>query len=609
MIVQTWFLPILLLVTATVLAYPLSRYLAWIMDGKYRPLPVLGWCERRLDSGPQDWKQYTGALLMFNVVLFIFGYLVLALQPWMPLNPDGKGMLFPSTIFNSVISFMTNTNIQHYSGDVQLSNFSQIFFCIYNMFLSASVGFCALVAIIRAFRGESTLGNYFVDMWRVLVYLFVPAALIFGIIFMSQGSPMTLKSSYQVSTLEATAMGTTDKGEAKKQTIVVGPVAALESIKMLGTNGGGFFGMNSAHPYENPTGLSNFFNTLAMMLFPFALVFMYGRMLGRLRHSWVIFSVMLFLMAATVVWSISFDTLRPNPGLTAHPTARTYQVPNAKAPGGKQEVSLPAVAGLPVDQHLGNLEGKELRFGTSAGATFAALTTDVTCGAVNAEMDSLNPLAALAPMAGMWLNCVFGGKGVGMINMLLYVIIGIFIAGQMVGRTPEYLGRKIGAREVKLAVLALLVHPMMILMPTGLFSALDWGLKAVSNPGAHGFSQMLYQFSSASANNGSAFDGLGVTFGFANSASPAPEAIPWDIGTGLVIIFSRFLPIIAPIAMAAYLGAKTASPAGLGTLSDDTPTFGVLVLGTILIVGALLFLPVAVLGPVAEHFGPFPFGG
>jgi len=609
MFMQTWFLPVALIVTATVVAIPLSRYLAWVMDGKYRPLPVLGWFEKALDSGPQNWKQYTGSLLIFNSLLFVFGYLVLAIQPWMPLNQDAKGLLFPSTIFNSVISFMTNTNLQHYAGDVNLSNFSQIFFCIANMFISASVGFCALVAMIRAFRGESSLGNYFVDMWRVLVYMFVPAAVLFALIFIWQGSPMTLQSSYQVSTLEPAAMGTTDKGEVKKQTIVVGPVAALESIKMLGTNGGGFFGMNSAHPYENPTGLSNFFNTLAMMIFPFALVFMYGRMLGRIRHAYVIFGVMLSLMAGTIIWSICYDTLKPNPGLTAHPVAQTYQIPNAKAPGGKQTIAMPAVAGLPVDQHLGNLEGKEMRFGTSAGATFAAMTTDVTCGAVNAEMDSLNPLAALSPMAGMWLNCIFGGKGVGMINMLLYVIIGIFIAGQMVGRTPEYLGKKIGAREVKLAVIALLVHPLMILMPTGLFAAMDWGLKAVSNPGAHGFSQMLYQFSSASANNGSAFDGLGVTFGFANNANPSPMAIPWDIATGLVMLFSRYLPIVAPIAMAAFLGAKKASPAGLGTLRDDTATFGFLVLGTILIVGALLFLPVAVLGPVAEHFGPMPFGG
>jgi K+-transporting ATPase ATPase A chain len=597
------------MVVATIIAFPLSKYLAWIMDGKYRPLPVLGWCEKRLDSGPQDWKHYTGSLLIFAIVMFIFGYLVLALQPYMPLNTDGKGMLFPTAIFNSVISFMTNTNLQHYSGDQHLSNFSQIFFCIWNMFVSAAVGFCALVAMIRAFRGSAKLGNYFVDMWRVMVYAFLPVALIFAFIFLVQGSPMTFQSSHNVSTLEPSAMGTTDKGEVKPQNIVVGPVAALESIKMLGTNGGGFYGMNSAHPFESPTGLTNFFVTLAMMIFPFALVLMYGRMLGRLRHSLVIFSVMIVLMAGTIVWSVYWDTLHPNPGLTAHPAARIFNIPSATVKGGQLPVTLPAVAGLPVDQHLGNLEGKEMRFGTSAGATFDAVTTDVTCGAVNAEQDSLNPLAALSPMVGMWLNCIFGGKGVGMINLLLYLIIGIFIAGQMVGRTPEYLGKKIGAREVKLAVIALLVHPFMILFPTGLFAATNWGLQAISNPGAHGFSQMLFQFSSASANNGAAFDGLGVTYGLVGNTSPSPMAIPWDIATGLVMLFSRYLPIVAPIAMAAYLGAKKASPFGLGTLRDDSLTFGILLFGTILIVGALLFLPVAALGPVAEHLGPIPFGG
>jgi K+-transporting ATPase ATPase A chain len=404
-------------------------------------------------------------------------------------------------------------------------------------------------------------------------------------------------------------MGTTDKGEAKQQTIVVGPVAAFESIKMLGTNGGGFFSMNSAHPFENPTGLTNFLNCLSMMMFPFALVLMYGRMLSRRRHSLVIFSVMLLMMAGTIAWSVYYDTLKPNPGLISHPMEKTFEIPSATAPGGKRIMTMPAVAGLPVDQNLGNLEGKEMRFGTAAGATYAAVTTDVTCGAVNAEADSLNPLAALSPMVGMWLNCIFGGKGVGMINMLLYIIIGIFIAGMMVGRTPEYLGKKIGAREVKLAIIALLVHPLMILLPTGLFAATDWGLQAISNPGAHGFSQMLYQFSSASANNGSAFDGLGVVYGFANNPNPAPTAIAWNIAAGLVMLISRYLPIIAPIAMAAYLGAKKSSPFGLGTLRDDTLTFGVLLLGTIVIVGALLFLPVAVLGPIAEHLGPIPFGG
>ena len=609
MFMQTWLLPFALLATATIVAFPLSRYLAWVMDGKYRPLPVFGWFEKRLNSGPQNWKQYTASLLTFNTLLFVFGYLVLALQPWTPLNPDHKTLLAPSAIFNSVVSFMTNTDLQHYAGEQHLSNFSQIFFGIANLFISAAIGLSALVAIIRALRSDSSLGNFFLDMWRVLVYMFVPVAFVFALFFIIQGSPMTLKTSYQVSTLEPAAMGTTDKGEVKQQTIVVGPVAAFESMKMLGTNGGGFYGMNSAHPFENPTAASNFFNTYAMMMFPFALVLMYGRMLGRIRHSLVIFSVMLILMTGTVAWSIYFDTLKPNPGLTAHPIARTYEVPSATAPGGKQTVNLPAVPGLPVDQRLGNLEGKEMRFGTSAGATFAALTTDVTCGAVTAEADSLNPLAALAPMVGMWLNCLFGGKGVGMINMLLYIIVGIFVAGMMVGRTPEYLGKKIGAREVKFAVIALLIHPFMILFPTGLFAATSWGLKAVSNPGAHGFSQMLYQFSSASANNGSAFDGLGVTYGFWNNPNPAPTAVAWDIAAGLVMMFSRFIPIIAPIAMAASLGEKKSSPFGLGTLRDDTPTFSLLLLGTILIIGALLFLPVAALGPVAEHFGPIPFGG
>jgi K+-transporting ATPase ATPase A chain len=318
---------------------------------------------------------------------------------------------------------------------------------------------------------------------------------------------------------------------------------------------------------------------------------------------------MLTLFVGTIAWVIYFDTLKPNPGLTAHPKARNFEIASASAPSGKRVVTLPAVAGLPVDQHLGNLEGKELRFGTSAGATFAAATVDVTCGAVNAEHDSLNPVAGLSPFVGMWLNCIYGGKGVGMINLLLYLIIGVFLAGQMVGRTPEYLGKKIGAREVKLAMLALLVHPFIILGPSGLFAATSWGMKATSNPGAHGLSQIVYQFSSSAANNGSAFDGLGVTYGLASNPTPAPEAVPWDIAGGLVILFGRYLPIIAPIAMAGYLGAKKSTPYSLGTLRDDTFTFACLLFGTIVIVGALLFMPVAALGPLAEHLGPIPFGG
>lgn len=604
-----WFLPISMLVVTTLLAIPLGRYLAWIMDGKYHAPGFFRWFEQRLDSGPQDWKQYTAALLIFNTVLFVFGFIVLCLQPIAPLNPRGLGILAPSTIFMTVCSFMTNTNLQHYSGDQHLSNFSQIFFIITMMFVSASVGFCALTAIIRAFRGESKVGNFFVDMWRVIVYTFVPVAFVIGLLFIHQGMPMTFASTYQVSTLEPGAMGTDDKGQAKQQTIVVGPVAAVIPIKQLGTNGGGFYGMNSAHPFENPSAWTNFLTCFGMMLFPFALVLMYGRMLGRPRHAAVIFVVMMSMMVGTIFWAIDKDTLQPNPGLIAHPESKTFQIPIAGAPGGKRAFTFPVVAGLPVDQHLGNLEGKELRFGTSAGATFAAMTVNVTCGAVNCEHDSLNPIAALSPMWGMWVNCIFGGKGVGMINLLLFLIIGVFIAGQMVGRSPEYLGKKVGAREMKLAMIALLVHPIMILMPTGVFAATNWGIKAENNPGAHGFSEIVYQFSSASANNGSAFDGLGTNYGLNANPNPAPEAVPWDVATGLVMLFSRYLPIVAPIALAAFLGAKKQTPFSSGTMRDDTPTFAFLLLGTIVIIGALLFLPVAALGPMADHLGPIPFGG
>jgi potassium-transporting ATPase potassium-binding subunit len=604
-----WLLPITVIVLPIILAIPLSTFMARIMDGQYKPWPVFGWFEKRVDSGPQNWKQYTVTLLFFNTVLFLFGYLVLSVQPWMPLNPRGLGMIAPTTIFNTVISFATNTDIQHYSGDQAFSNFSQIFFCIPMFFLSAAIGLCVLAAIIRAFRSDAHLGNFFLDMWRVVIYLFLPASFALSIVFLVQGMPMTFQSAYQVNTLEPAAMGTDNNNQPKQQTIVVGPLAAFVPMKMLGTNGGGFYGMNSAHPFENPTAGSNIATTSSFMLFPMALVLMYGRMLSRRRHAVVIFAVMMTLLVGTVLWAIYFDTLRPNPGLTAHPGPQNFEIASATAPGGKRVITMPAVAALPVDQHLGNLEGKELRFGTSAGSTFAALTVDFTCGAIICEHDSLNPIAGLSPMFGMWVNCIFGGKGVGMVNLLLFLIIGIFIVGQMVGRTPEYLGKKIGPREVKLALIALLVHPLVILFPTGLFAATNWGMKAASNPGPHGFSQIVYQFSSDSANNGSAFDGLGVTYGLNNNPTPAPEAVPWDIAAGFVIMLGRFLPIIAPIAMAGFLGMKKSTPFGLGTLRDDTFTFGCLLFGTIVIVGALLFLPVATLGPVADHLGPIPFGG
>lgn len=599
MLSQVWLLPCSLLILATLISIPLSKYLAWILDSKYQPLPGFAWIEQRLNIENQNWVKYITSLLIFNSWLFIFGYIILALQPWMPLNPDAKTMLGPSAIFNSVASFMTNTDLQHYSGEQHLSNFSQICFGFTNLFISAAIGMSALVAIIRGLRGDAHMGCFFLDIWRIVVYIFLPIAFVFAVIFMQQGSPMTYASSFQATTLEQNVM--------KSQKIVVGPVAAFEAIKMLGTNGGGFYGTNAAHPFENPTALSNFFNMLAMMIFPFALVLLYGRMLKQIKHSHVIFSVMLLCMIGIIMWTVCFDTLQPNPAMTAH-LEKSY---NIKHPGTPKihKIEIPAVPSLPVEQKFGNLEGKELRFGISAGATYAAITTSVTCGAINSEHDSLNPLAALAPLVAMWMNCFFGGKGVGMINMLLFIIIGIFLAGMMVGRSPEYLGKKIGGREVKLAIMGLLVHPFMILMPLGLFAATMWGIDAISNPGAHGLTQMLYQYSSASANNGSAFDGLNITYGFYNNPHPAPQAIAWDLATGLVMIFSRFLPIIATMALASCLGAKKTSPFGMGTLRVDTITFAFLLFGILVIVGSLLFLPVATLGPIAEHLGPIPFGG
>jgi K+-transporting ATPase ATPase A chain len=614
---QIWLLPILTVAVSVALSIPAGRYLAWIMDGHWSPPRWLRWIEHGLDTGTQTWKQYIFSMLLFNTFMFVVGYLVLANQAESPLNPDNQKALAPTTVFHTASSFVTNTNLQHYAGEQHLSYFSQLFAIIWLMFVSAAVGFCALLAVIRGLRGDAHMGNYYLDMWRAVMYVFLPASLIMGVLFLLSGIPMTLDGAAVVTTLEGVT-----------QRIARGPVAALLPIKHLGTNGGGFFGANSAHPFENPNAWTNFLECMNILIFPFSLLVMFGRMLKNMRHATVIYGVMMVMLAALIGWSICWDTLRPNPAFAEHAALtdanhQPYKVAARDADGSVkhhadgtvQETTIPAgaVAGLPVSSDLGNLEGKELRFGTSAGATFAAVTTGVACGSVNCSHDSLNPLAGLTPLTGMWLNCVFGGKGVGLINMLVYLITGVFLAGLMVGRTPEYLGKKVEAREMKLAMLALLIHPIMVLGSTGLFAALDWGTKSVSNPGPHGFSEILYEFSSASANNGSEFGGLQQTWGFNrpedNLSPPAPYSPYWDLATGLVMLISRFVPIIAPIALAASLAAKKPTPFTAGTLRTDTFTFAFVLLGTVLLVGALLFLPAAVLGPIAEHFGPIPFGG
>jgi K+-transporting ATPase ATPase A chain len=601
---SVWLLPLLIVGTTVALSVPVGYYLAWVLDGRYRAPGWLRRLEGRLDTGPQTWKQYAVSLLIFNTVMFVFGYLVLSLQPVLKPNPDNKTeMLAPTTVFNATASFLTNTNLQHYAGEAHLSYASQILFIVWNMFVSAAVGFCALAAITRGLRGDRHMGNYYLDMWRVVVYVFLPACVVTGVLLIALGMPMTFEGAQAATPVDPEALGKDDQGKPKQQVIARGPVAAVLPIKHLGTNGGGFFGANSAHPFENPTAGSNFLECVSILVFPFSLVVMFGRVLGQMRHAAVIYGVMLLLFTGMIAWAVHFDTQRPNPALTEQ----------AERTNDKDGVDVAGLPALPVDQGgLGNLEGKELRFGPSAGATFSAVTTAVTCGSVNCMHDSLNPLAGLTPLAGMWLNCVFGGKGVGLVNLLVYLIVGVFLSGLMVGRTPEYLGKKVEAREMKLAMLALLVHPILILGSTGLFAAVDWGTKATTNPGAHGFSQILYEFSSASANNGSGFEGLSDTWGFnkpdANPSPPAPYSPYWDIATGLVMLLGRFVPIVAPIALASSLARKKPTPFTVGTLRTDTFTFGFVILGTILLVGALLFLPAAVLGPVAEALGPIPFG-
>lgn len=603
-----WLLPLLIVGLAVGLSIPLGRWMARVLD---REGPQNAF-ERLIDTGPQTWKRYCLAMLGSNVVIFLFGYAVLATQPYHPsfLNPDGKGMLSPTTIFNTACSFMTNTNLQHYSGEVHLTYGSQIFGILLKQMLTPAVGLAALLAVVRGLRGDAHLGNYNLDLWRGLTSVAIPLSLILGVILIIEGTPMTFQGNVTVKTLEGS-----------DQTIARGPVAAVVAIKQLGTNGGGFFGPNSAHPFENPTALTNILECFSIVLIPMACVVLFGTMLRNPRHATVIYSVMMVFVVGMIAWGIGTDSLTPNPALTDRAAitdvgGKPYRIATTNESGKPEtkELSVPAIVGLPVDQSaMGNLEGQELRFGPAATPTWAALTTSTSNGSVNGMHDSLNPLAGLTPLTGMWLNCNFGGIGVGLINFLVYLIIAVFLAGLMVGRTPEYLGKKVEAREMKLAALALLVHPMLVLGPTGLFAVLDWGAGSTNNPGPHGFSELLYEFSSASANNGSGFEGLGDSYGFqdpkANASTPATYAPHWDIATGLVMVLGRFIPIIAPIALAASLARKKPTPFTAGTLRTDTVTFACLLFGTILLVGALMFLPVAALGPIAEHLGPIPFGG
>ena len=543
-----------------------GRYMFHVFAGRPTILdPVLVPIERLVLSltgvdpqQQQDWQHYSVSLLVSNVFMWLATFAIVMLQQWLPLNPDRIANMEPTLAFNTISSFTTNTNLQHYSGETGLSYFAQMFAVTFLQFVTAATGIAACIAILRGLAGNrlTTLGNFYVDLTRASVRVLLPLALLVGTILLWQGSPMTFEPAAGATTLEGA-----------KQTIARGVVAPMVAIKQLGTNGGGYFGANSTHPYENSTPLSNLVETWSITVIPMAMVWTLGYMVGRRRLAVVIFATMLAVYLPMVVFAIS-----------------------------QESSGNPAIAAMGVDQSTGSMEGKEVRFGAPLSALWAVSTTVTSNGSVNSMHDSMTPLGGLMPMIGMWLNNIFGGVGVGFINMLIFIIVAVFVTGMMIGRTPEFLGKKVEAKEIKLASLALLWHPLAILAGTAV-ACYVWATTAdpgatlawLKNPGPHGFSEMLYEFSSAAANNGSGFEGLGDNTPF------------WNIGTGLVMLLSRYIPIIAPLALAGFLAAKPAAPVTAGTLSAESATFGFTLWAVIIVLGLLMFMPVAVLGPIAEQ--------
>ncbi|GAA5482603.1 potassium-transporting ATPase subunit KdpA [Haloferula sargassicola] len=494
-----------------------------------------------------SWKRYFLHLLGFNALMFALTWGVMANQHHLPLNPDRQGPVEMSLVFNTVVSFVTNTNLQHYSGEANFSYLTQLTL-MFLQFTSAASGIAAFFALARGLAGRRDMGSFARDLTRILVFFQLPLATLWAFLYVLAGVPMTLQGALPVTTLEGAS-----------QTIARGPVAAFLAIKQLGTNGGGFFGPNSTHPLEGPGFMANFLSLLAIPVISMACVWTFGRIVGRSRHAAVIVAV----MTAFLGLKLAIATM----GETA-PTAGFAGLPVASTP---------------------NLEGKELRFGITTSPLWSVLTTSTSNGSVGSMHNSLNPLTLIAPLTGMWLNSTFGGVGVGFINFFLFMIIAIFVSGLMVGRTPEYLGKKIETREMALAAGAFLLHPLLILGGTALFAATPMGAETVANSGPRGFSEILYEFSSAAANNGSGLEGLG------------DGTTPWNVATGIVMLLGRYLPIVIPLAIAGSLAAKPSVAESAGTLRTDTPTFGFMTFAVILFLGALTFLPVALLGPVLEH--------
>ncbi|WP_438347841.1 potassium-transporting ATPase subunit KdpA [Paenibacillus sp. FA6] len=502
---------------------------------------------RNRDS--MNWKQVVLSLIATNAALVAIGYLLLRFQGILPGNPSGNENMEASLALNTIISFMTNTNLQHYSGESGLTYLTQMAIITMMMFTSAASGAAIAVAFIRGItRSGEGLGNFFQDFTKAIIRIYVPLALVVTIVLVGLKVPQTFDPTASITTLEGVA-----------QQISMGPIASLESIKHLGTNGGGFFGVNSSHPFENPSPLTNVIEILSMWTLSASLPYMFGLFARNKKQGWVIFSAMMILFL--VFLSVSY--MSENSGN-------------------------PAINALGIESSQGSMEGKEVRFGIAQSALFSTVTTAATTGSVNNMHDTLTPLGGLAALSGMMLNVVFGGKGVGLVNMLMYAILAVFICGLMVGRTPEFLGRKIEAREMKLIALVILVHPFIILVPTALSFMTASGYGSISNPGFHGLSQVLYEYTSSAANNGSGFEGL------------ADNNVFWNVSTGLVMFFGRYMSIIAMLAVAGSLSAKKPVAETIGTFRTDNKLFIGILLGVVLLIGALTFLPVIVLGPVAE---------
>lgn len=496
-----------------------------------------------------NWKQYVFSIIAVNAVMVFIGYIILRVQGFLFLNPNKIDGMEQSLSFNTIISFMTNTNLQDYSGESGLSHLSQMIVIIFMMFTSAATGFAAALAFMRGIIGKKGMGNFFVDITRITTRILLPFSIIIGIFLVSQGVPQTLSGTKTVTTIEG-----------KMQDIAMGPVAALESIKHIGTNGGGFFGANSAHPFENPTPISNLIELLSMMMLPGALVYTFGLMLKNKKQGWAIFGAMagIFIIALPICYYA-------------------------------EKAGNPALAHVGLSQAMGNMEGKEVRFGIGQSSLFTTVTTAFTTGTVNNMHDSLTPIGGAVALMNMMLNVVFGGKGVGFMNMIMYAILTVFLCGLMVGRTPEFLSKKLEGKEIKLIALAIIIHPFLILMFSALALVVPQGLAGISNPGFHGLTQIVYQFTSSAANNGSGFEGM------------ADNTLFWNTTTGIAMFYGRYLSIIILLSVAGSLAAKRSIPTTTGTFRTDNTMFTVTLIAIVLIIGALTFLPAIALGPVAEH--------